>query len=68
MPSTGQIIDLSVLIIDDDIRLPTANGRAVRAIADELRFRDVAVVESFSEEDGHSIILSDPSVQCILLD
>ncbi|RQW80796.1 MAG: arginine decarboxylase [Methanothrix sp.] len=68
MPSTGQIIDLSVLIIDDDIRLPTANGRAVRAIADELRSRDVAVVESFSEEDGHSIILSDPSVQCILLD
>jgi len=68
MPSTGQIIDMSVLIIDDDIRLPTANGRAVRAIADELRSRDVAVVESFSEEDGHSVILSDPSVQCILLD
>lgn len=68
MPSTGQIIDMSVLIIDDDIRLPTANGRAVRAFADELRSRDVAVVESFSEEDGHSVILSDPSVQCILLD
>ena len=59
---------MSVLIIDDDIRLPTANGRAVRAFADELRSRDVAVVESFSEEDGHSVILSDPSVQCILLD
>jgi len=68
MPSTGQIVDMNVLIIDDDIRLPTANGRAVRALAEELRHRDVTVVESFSEDDGRSVILSDPSVQCILLD
>ncbi len=68
MPLTERIIDMNVLIIDDDIRLPTANGRAVRTLAEELRHRDVAIVESFSEEDGQSVILSDPSVQCILLD
>jgi arginine decarboxylase len=68
MPLTERIIDMNVLIIDDDIGLPTANGRAVRALAEELRYKDVAVVESFSEEDGQSVILSDPSVQCILLD
>jgi arginine decarboxylase len=63
-----RFISLKVLIIDDEIGVPTATGRAALALVDELESRDVDVVTSNSSEDGQSIILSDPLIQCILLD
>ncbi len=69
MPHTGERqIAEKALIVDDEINLPTANGRALRALVEELRNRDIIVVKSASSDDGESLILSDPSIQCILLD
>ncbi len=63
-----RFIGLKVLIIDDEIGLPTANGRAAIDLVDELESRNVEVVTSNSSKDGRSIIQTDPSIQCILLD
>ncbi len=62
MPHTGERqIAEKALIVDDEINLPTANGRAFRALVEELQNRDVIVVESVSSADGESLILFDPS-------
>jgi arginine decarboxylase len=63
-----RFISLKVLIIDDEIGVPTATGRAALTLVEELESRDVDVVTSNSSKDGQSVILSDPSIQCILLD
>jgi len=63
-----RLISMKVLIIDDEITAQTANGRAVRALISELREVDINVIESTSADDGQSVVLSDPSVQGILLD
>jgi arginine decarboxylase len=61
-------LGMKVLIVDDEIDLPTAEGRAVRALVDELKKGDATVIKSGSADDGKSVILSDPSIQCILMD
>ncbi|MDD2837258.1 MAG: Orn/Lys/Arg decarboxylase N-terminal domain-containing protein, partial [Methanothrix sp.] len=61
-------LGMKVLIVDDEIDLPTAEGRAVRALVDELEKGDATVIKSGSADDGKSVILSDPSIQCILMD
>ena len=61
-------ISMKALIVDDELGSATANSRAARSLVEELHRRDVVVVESPSLDDGSSIILSDPSIQCILLD
>jgi arginine decarboxylase len=63
-----RFISMKALIVDDELGSATANGRAARSLVEELHRRDVVVVESPSSDDGSSIILSDPSIQCILLD
>lgn len=63
-----RLISMKVLIIDDELTAQTANGRAVRALISELRELDINVIESTSADDGQSVVLSDPSVQGILLD
>jgi arginine decarboxylase len=68
MPQGERIIGMKALIVDDEIGSPTANGRAARDLIEELLKRDVNVIESGSADDGQSIILSNPSIQCILLD
>jgi len=69
MTAKGErIIGMKALMVDDELHLPTANGRAVRTLVEELRNRDVLVVESTSADDGQSVVISDPSIQCILLD
>ena len=62
------IIALKVLIIDNELNSPTANGRAVRALISELKKNEVEVVESTSELDGESVFLTDSSIQCVILD
>lgn len=61
-------LGMKVLIVDDEIDLPTAEGRAVRTLVDELEKEDATVIKSCSADDGKSVILSDPSIQCILMD
>ena len=63
-----QLIALKVLVVDDELQDQTANGRAARGLVADLRQRDVDVIESASAGDAHSIIISDPSVQCYLID
>ena len=58
-----------VLIIDEELALPkSVGGRAVRALADELTTRDIEVIEAVSYDDGRSVIISDASIDAILID
>ena len=68
MDNNGSALEMKALIVDDEMESPTAEGRAVRALVDELKNCGVAVIESRSADDGKSIVLSDPSIQCILMD
>ncbi|MGB5100508.1 MAG: hypothetical protein WBN94_07930 [Methanothrix sp.] len=61
-------LGMKVLIVDDEIDSPTAEGRSVRALVDELEKGDATVTKSDSADDGKSVILSDPSIQCTLID
>ncbi len=63
-----RLIGIKVLVVDDELPEQSASGRAVRALVQELRDRDVTVVESMSADDGQVVVLSDPSLQAILLD
>jgi hypothetical protein len=56
------------LIVDDELGSPTANGRAARALVQELKDRDVDVVEAGSAEDGRSVVSSDSAIHAILMD
>lgn len=68
MATDGQRFDRKVLLVDDELREQSASGRALRALVQELRERDVDVIESTSGEDGQAVVLSDPSLQAILVD
>ncbi|WP_119389661.1 Orn/Lys/Arg decarboxylase N-terminal domain-containing protein [Taklimakanibacter lacteus] len=58
-----------VLIIDEELALPKSlGGRAVRALAQELTSRDIEVIEAVSFADGRSVIISDASIDAILID
>jgi arginine decarboxylase len=59
---------LRALIVDDELVSPTAEGRAVRALVQELKNRAVEVVEATSAEDGLSVIVSDSAIHAILVD
>src|SRR5260221_13761122 len=61
-------LSLRALMIDDEIASPTAEGRAARALVQELQGRSIEVVEASSAEDGMSVIVSDSAIHAILLD
>jgi arginine decarboxylase len=63
-----RLISMKILIINDELTTQTATGRAIRALAQELREGENTVLEATSADDGASVVLSDPSVQGILLD
>ena len=57
-----------VLIVDDELGRPaTAGGRAVCALAEELRARGVEALEALSLEDGLATVASDSGIHCVLL-
>ncbi|MFN8378230.1 MAG: Orn/Lys/Arg decarboxylase N-terminal domain-containing protein [Anaerolineae bacterium] len=68
MPRTENLIAMKMLVVDDELNDQTATGRASRALVQELRDRGVDVVEASSAEDGSAVVLSDPLLQCVLLD
>jgi arginine/lysine/ornithine decarboxylase len=61
-------IHFKALIIDDELGLSTAGGRALRSLIEELGIWEIEVVEAKSAEDGMSVIVSDAALHTILLD
>ena len=47
-------LPLRALVVDDELGTPTAEGRAVRGLVQDLQGRAVEVVEANSAEDGAS--------------
>src|SRR5262249_34267781 len=57
-----------VLMVDDELaQATTAGGRAVHALADELRSRGIQVVEALSCEDGMANVVSDSGFHCVFV-
>jgi arginine decarboxylase len=61
-------LSLRALVVDDELTSPTAEGRAARALVEELQGRAIEVVEATSAEDGTSVIVSDSAIHVILMD
>ncbi|MBP2648720.1 MAG: arginine decarboxylase, partial [Gemmatimonadetes bacterium] len=65
---TTRPIPRRALMVDDELAQPaTAGGRAVRALADELRARAIEVIEALSVEDGRATVVSDSAIHCIFV-
>jgi arginine decarboxylase len=56
-----------VLIVDSGLAGADTAARRVRALADELGARNIAVTESVTYDDGLATVVSDTSIHCILL-
>jgi arginine decarboxylase len=56
------------LVVDDELPALTAEGRATRALVQELQGRAVEVVEAASAEDGASVVVSDSAIHAVLVD
>src|SRR6476469_7883497 len=56
------------LVVDDELPALTAEGRATRALVQELQGRAIDVVEAASAEDGSSVVVSDSAIHAILVD
>ena len=61
-------LSLRALVVDDELTSPTAEGRAARALVQELKGRGIEVVEATSGEDGMSVVMSDSAIHAVLLD
>ncbi len=61
-------LSMRALVVDDELGMPTAEGRAARALVQELKDRAVEVVEATSAEDGTSVITADTAIHAVLLD
>jgi arginine decarboxylase len=60
-------IKRNVLIIDSGLTGSGTGANRVRALANELVSRNIAVTESTSYDDGLASVVSDSSIHCILL-
>jgi len=65
---TSKRLSMRALMVDDELPTPTAEGRAARALVQELKDRAVEVVEAGSAEDGTSVVVSDSAIHAILVD
>jgi arginine decarboxylase len=63
-----KLLKRKVLIVDDDLGENNARGRAIEALADELTSQNLEVIQAASFDDGMSVIISDASLSCILVD
>lgn len=61
-------LSLRALVVDDELPTPTAEGRAARALVEELQGRAIEVVEAASAEDAASVVVSDSAIHAILVD
>lgn len=60
-------LGIKVLMIYEGLSENTAQARAVRAMKDDLEAKDVTVVVAETIADAEAVIVSDPTVQCVLL-
>jgi arginine decarboxylase len=61
-------LSMRVLVVDDELGTPTAEGRAIRALVEELQGHAIEVVEATSAADGTSVITSDSAIHAVLVD
>ena len=61
-------ISMRALVVDDELALQTAEGRAARALIQELKERNIEVIEATSAEDGTSAITADTAIHAVLVD
>ena len=61
-------LSMRVLVVDDELGTPTAEGRAIRTLVEELQSHAIDVVEAISTEDGTSVITSDSGIHAVLID
>ena len=61
-------ISMRALVVDDELTLQTAEGRAARALVQELKERSIEVIEATSAEDGTSAITADTAIHAVLVD
>ncbi len=61
-------LSLRAVFVDDELGHATAEGRAARTLIEELRARDIEVIEATSAEDGASVIVSDSAIHAVLMD
>src|SRR5262245_8223576 len=61
-------LSLRALVVDDELGLATAEGRAARALVQEMQGRSIEVVEATSVEDGTSAFVSDSAIHAVLID
>ncbi len=64
----SKILRHRVLLVDDDIALDTASGRAALALKQELESQDIEVVEAPGAEDGRGLLHSDAGFHAVLVD
>jgi arginine decarboxylase len=65
---TNKPLSRRALVVDDELGSPTADGRAARALVQELQDRGLEVVQAASAEDGRSVITSDSAIHAVLMD
>ncbi len=56
------------MIIDDELKADTAEGKILRSIIAEVERLDVTVVQAMTIQDGKGHFVSQPEICCILLD
>jgi len=61
-------ISLRALMVDDELGTATTEGRAARALVQEMQGRAIEVVEALSADDGMSVVTSDSAIHVVLLD
>ena len=61
-------LSLRALVVDDELASQTAEGRASRALVQELQGRAIEVVEALAAEDGMSVVVVDSAIHAILVD
>ena len=67
-PSGAKSLTRQVLIVDSGLASSAgAAARSERALIDELKSRDIRVIEAVSYEDGMANAVSDSGIHCILL-
>src|SRR5688572_26451460 len=59
---------MRVLVVDDELRTQTAEGRAIGALLQELQDHAVEIVEAISAADGTSVMTSDSAIHAVLVD
>ncbi len=69
MPSGSSLkLHMRVLFVCESFHAENAVGRTVVLVLEELERREIQVVTSDTAEDAASVLTSDPSIQCLLLD